>query len=247
MVREVTSHGALIRVADAFPEAVGNLDPERSELARRHALAMLDALAAGRWQPPMEVQDQPGHLGLLVVEGLLTRDVVLGGATATEIVGRGDILRPADHDGESAPVPFGVEWTVLESTRVAVLDRRFALEFGHCPEMLEALMRRAIRRVHSLALHLAVSHLRRVDTRLLVLLWHLADRWGRVEPNGVHVPMRLTHQTLGRLVGAQRPSVTTALKQLAGAGHVARMDDGTWLLCGEPPDTLKRIRATVTA
>ena len=105
-------------------------------------------------------------------------------------------------------------------------------------------MRKAIRRVHSLALHLAVSHLRRVDTRLLVLLWHLADRWGRVEPDGVRVPMRLTHQTLGRLVGAQRPSVTTALKQLADAGHVARMADGTWLLRGDPPDTLARIRAT---
>ncbi|MFL5909129.1 MAG: Crp/Fnr family transcriptional regulator [Gaiellaceae bacterium] len=239
--------GAVIRVADAFPGLMGDLDPERSELARRHALAMLEPLAPGTWQPPQDLQHQRGHLGLLVVEGLLTRDVVLGASTATEIVGRGDILRPADHDGESAPVPFDVEWTVLEPTRVAVLDRRFAAAVGAWPEMLETLMRMAIRRVHSLALHLAVSHLRRVDTRLLVLLWHLADRWGRVEPDGVRVPMRLTHQTLGRLVGAQRPSVTTALKQLADGGHVVRMADGTWLLRGDPPATLESIRATATA
>ena len=238
------TNGGVIRVADAFPEVANDLDPERAELARRHVLAMLDPLTPGTWQPPVELQLQPGHLGLLVVEGLLTRDVVLGASTATEIVGRGDILRPADHDGEAAPVPFDVEWTVLEASSVAVLDRRFAASAGHWPEMLEALMRKAMRRVHSLALHLAVSHLRRVDTRLLVLLWHLADRWGRVEPDGVRVPMRLTHQTLGRLVGAQRPSVTTALKQLADAGHVSRMADGTWLLRGDPPDTLARIRAT---
>jgi CRP-like cAMP-binding protein len=208
---------------------------------------MLEPLAPGAWQPPQDLQRQRGHLGLLVVDGLLTRDVVLGASTATEIVGRGDILRPADHDGEAAPVPFDIEWTVLDPSLVAVLDRRFAASAGAWPEMLETLMRTAIRRVHSLALHLAVSHLRRVDTRLLVLLWHLADRWGRVEPDGVRVPMRLTHQTLGRLVGAQRPSVTTALKQLGDGGHVARMTDGTWLLRGDPPDTLERIRATATA
>ena len=100
------------------------------------------------------------------------------------------------------------------------------------------------RRVHSLALHLAVCHMRRVDTRLLVILWHLADRWGRVEPDGVHVPLRLTHQSLGRLVGAQRPSVTTALKQLGETDQVMRREDGTWLLTGEPPDALERLRET---
>jgi CRP-like cAMP-binding protein len=195
----------------------------------------------------VEIQREPGHLGLLVAEGLLTRDVQLGGTVACEIVGRGDILRPADHDGESAPVPFGVHWTVLEPTRLAVLDRRFALTVGHWPETIEVLMRTAVRRTHSLALHLAVCHLRRVDTRVLVVLWHLADRWGRVEPDGVRVPMRLTHQTLGRLVGAQRPSVTTALRQLTEAGRVARSDDGGWLLRGQPPDTLERLREDPSA
>jgi CRP/FNR family cyclic AMP-dependent transcriptional regulator len=140
-------------------------------------------------------------------------------------------------------VPFAVQWTVLEPTRLAVLDRRFTAVIGHWPEAIEVIMRASMRRVHSLALHLAVSHLRRVDTRLLVLFWHLADRWGKVEREGVHVPMRLTHQTLGRLVGAQRPSVTTALKQLTDSGQVSRLDDGSWRLHGEPPDTLERLRA----
>jgi CRP/FNR family transcriptional regulator, cyclic AMP receptor protein len=242
VTKHMGSNDAVIRVVDAFPELVANLDEERATLARKHALATLKGLAPGSWQPDLEVQRAPGHLGLLVVDGLLTRDVMLGSTVATEIVGRGDILRPADHDGESAPVPFGVQWTVLEPTRLAILDRRFSLVVGHWPETIEVLMRTAVRRTHSLALHLAVCHLRRVDIRLLVVLWHLADRWGRVETDGVRVPLRLTHQTLGRVVGAQRPSVTTALRQLMDADRVVRTDDGGWLLRGQPPDTFERLR-----
>jgi CRP/FNR family cyclic AMP-dependent transcriptional regulator len=81
-----------------------------------------------------------------------------------------------------------------------------------------------------------------VDVRLLVMMWYLADRWVKVTPGGVNVPLRLTHQTLGRLVGAQRPSVTTALKQLAVEGLLTRAADGSWLLHGDAPDTLERLR-----
>lgn len=231
-----------VRVVDALPALERALHPEQLELARKHAVASVKELPPGTWQAATADPREPGDLGLLVLEGMLTREVVLGTSVATEIVGHGDLLRPSDHDGEEAPVPFAVQWTVLEPTKLAVLDRRFAAVVGHWPEAVEVLTRASMRRVHSLALHLAVCHLRRVDTRLVVLLWHLADRWGRVAPDGVHVPMKLTHQTLGRLVGAQRPSVTTALKQLSDAGQVSRLDDGSWLLHGDPPDTLERIR-----
>jgi DNA-binding IclR family transcriptional regulator len=59
-----------------------------------------------------------------------------------------------------------------------------------------------------------------------------------VTPTGVLVPMPLTHTWLARLVGAQRPSVTTALKQLADQGLVERLTDGSWLLKGDPPAEL---------
>jgi DNA-binding transcriptional ArsR family regulator len=75
----------------------------------------------------------------------------------------------------------------------------------------------------------------------------MADRWGKVTPEGVHVPLKLTHQLLGRVIGAQRPSVTTALKQLMEDGLVSRREDGTWLLHGDPPDTLERMRSSIDA
>jgi hypothetical protein len=214
----VGADSSVIRVAEAFPALVRGLDSERAGLARRHALATLEVLSPGTWQPP--IANEPGHLGLLVLEGMLTREVVLGSTIATEIVGHGDLLRPADHDGENAPVPFAVQWTVLEPTRLAVLDRRFTAVVGHWPEVIEVIVRATMRRVHSMALHLAVCHLRRVDARLLVLLWHLADRWGTVQREGVHVPMRLTHQMLGRLVGAvgQRPRDAPRRRNVAPSG-----------------------------
>jgi CRP-like cAMP-binding protein len=233
-----------VRVVEALPEIVEHLEPEQQEIARRQLVADLVVAKTGSWRPQVAT-NRPGHLGLLVLEGLLSRDVILEKPLATELVGQGDLLRPSDRDGEDAPIPFGVSWTVLEPARFAVLDPTFARTLGQWPSAVEAVLRGASNRAHSLAITLAVSNLRRVDVRLLVLLWYLADRWGRVTPDGVIVPLRLTHETLARLVGAQRPSVTTAIRQLEAEDRLRRTRDRLWLLCGDPPETLAR-RTAVT-
>ncbi len=176
-----------VRVVEAFPEIVEYLDREQQELARRQLVAELIVAKTGSWMPQVRT-DVPGHLGLLVLDGLLSRDVILEKPLATELVGQGDLLRPSDRDGEDAPVPFGVSWTVLEPARLAVLDPTFARALGQWPSAMAAVLRGASNRAHSLAITLAVSNLRRVDVRLLMLLWYLADRWGRVTPEGVIVP-----------------------------------------------------------
>jgi CRP/FNR family transcriptional regulator, cyclic AMP receptor protein len=236
-----------VRIADAFPQLLRHLPPDQAQVAGHYALATIETLQPGPWRPDPALQPRPGHMGVLVIDGLMARDVHLGSSVATELVGRGDILRPADHDGGDAPVPFDVEWSVLEPTRVALLDHEFASVICHWPEAVEVIVQNAVRRAHTLGMHLAVCHLRRVTTRLLVLMWHLADRWGKVTGDGVAVPLKLTHQMLGRLVGAQRPSVTTALRELMDAGLVSRCDDGTWMLHGDPPDELERIRGSELA
>jgi hypothetical protein len=226
-----------VQVADLLPEFVERLDPEQQRLARRLLVTDMITLRRGAWHPAGITDYRPGHLGLLVLDGLITRDVILDRPLATELLGRGDLLRPIDHDGLNAPVAFDIGWNVLVPTRLAVLDPAFTRTLGHWPAATEALVRSAVTRTHSLALTLAVSHLRRVDTRVLVLMWHLADRWGRVRPDGVLVPLKLTHETLARLVGAQRPSVTTALRTLQLEGRLLRTEDRDWLLRGEPPTT----------
>jgi CRP-like cAMP-binding protein len=130
---------------------------------------------------------------------------------------------------------------------VALLDRRVTALVGQVPELNTALFGRAMRRSRWLALHLAIRCLRRIDVRLLVLFWHLADRWGRVTPAGVVLPLPFTHDLLGRLVGAQRPTVTTALGQLADRGLVSRRADGSWLLGLELPEELVRLDAAAAS
>ena len=82
----------------------------------------------------------------------------------------------------------------------------------------------------------AISQLTRVDRRLRALFWHLAERWGRVSSQGVIVPLALTHRILGQLVGARRPTVSTALAELAEREELVRRPDGSWLLRGDPPN-----------
>ena len=59
-------------------------------------------------------------------------------------------------------------------------------------------------------------------------------------PGGVVVSLRLPHRTLAGMVGARRPSVTTALGQLIARGEVERRPDGGWLLLGNPPEAREK-------
>ena len=122
-------------------------------------------------------------------------------------------------------------------TRVAILDTRVAIAAGRWPSIATALHARHVRRARSLAFQRAIAQLPRVDDRMLVLLWALAERWGRVSPDGVRVPVGLPHRTLATLVGARRPSVTTALTGLAREGLIERTTEG-WLLHGDPDEVL---------
>jgi hypothetical protein len=73
---------------------------------------------------------------------------------------------------------------------------------------------------------LGIASIPHLDDRLLALLRVLADRWGYVRRDGVHLRVRLTHDTLAGLAGAQRPSITTALGRLARLGQVRRTPEG---------------------
>lgn len=226
---------AFVRVLEEDPELATDLDPTSLQLATRHAIAAVEVVAPGPWEPTAPPDGGQGHLGLLVLDGLLLRDVTFARAACTELLGRGDLLRPWDWDNEVATVRPTVTWTALQPLRLAVLDRRITAILGRWPELVSAIAARAVRRSSELATTQATSHLTRVDARLELLFWGLADRWGRVGPDGVVLDLPLTHQVLGRLVGAQRPSVTTALSDLTRRGVIERREDGAWVLRGKPP------------
>jgi CRP-like cAMP-binding protein len=130
---------------------------------------------------------------------------------------------------------------VLAPVLLAVLDGEFARSLVLWPPVMSALLERVVRRTQRMAIHQALLHLTPVETRLLVLFWHLAERWGHVTPHGITIKLRISHEVLGQLVGSQRASVTTGLRHIDESGLLVRRADGTWLLRGSPPEEMVHI------
>ncbi|MGI8507328.1 MAG: Crp/Fnr family transcriptional regulator [Solirubrobacteraceae bacterium] len=174
--------------------------------------------------------------GLLVLDGVLAVNVCVGDRIAAELLGPGDVVECSGPEEEEL-LACVVDWRVLHPTRFAVLDCAFTDRVRPWPQIMQALLRRVERRARNLNVQRAIASQPRLEVRLALLLWHLAGRWGRVEPGGVRLPLPLTHQLLGRLVGAERPSVSHALARLARSGLVTGHGD-EWHLHGKIEDQL---------
>jgi CRP/FNR family cyclic AMP-dependent transcriptional regulator len=230
------------RVLDEDPDLAGGLDGRRLEEARRRCLAGEVILDAGEWTPEAEAAAEAGRggYGLLLLDGLIVRRVGAPSRYAAELLGPGDLLRPWQVDGEDVTLPFDVRFTILERVRLAVLDKAFAKRAAPFPEVSVALMGRSMQRSRTLAVNMAIVHYPQVRPRLLLLLWHLADRWGRVTLEGVRIPLRLRHHLLADLLAVRRPSATAALQELIGEGIVSRDEDGL-ILRGDVMERLDEV------
>jgi hypothetical protein len=223
---------ALIGVLDEDPELGETLAPGLLEAARGDAQAQSLHVAGeltAAW--PADVRN---GLGLLVIEGLLVRRVGVDGRFGAELLGRGDLLRPWQTEDDGTSVPQTSAWRVLQQAHIAVLDLDFARRIAAYPEIHGQLLARAVRRSRYMAAGIAIMHQPKVETRLHLLLWQLADRWGRVRPDGVLLPVRLTHAIFSELIGARRPTVSAALGGLERDGRITRNGEG-WVLHGSPP------------
>jgi CRP/FNR family cyclic AMP-dependent transcriptional regulator len=205
--------------------------PQLRERAAGELIARVLRVMPGPWQVPPPLDEHT--LGLLVLSGVLVRRTEIDGRAAVELVGEGDLLRPWQDREAGAPC-WQADWLALASTRLAWLDGPLAAQLGRYPGLTACLLERALRRSRQLAANMAIVHQPRVEQRLLLVLWQLAGRWGRVRRDGVLVPVRLTHALLADLVAARRPTVSAALSALSRRGLVRQLEDG-WLLLGAPP------------
>lgn len=177
-----------------------------------------------------------GGIGLLVLGGLLIRRVGIDERYGAELLGEGDLLRPwQNRDSHMLALTTG--FSVVEPTHLAVLDESFVRHLAAYPELSCTLVARAMQRARHLAVNMAIVNQPRVDVRLHMLLWHLAGRWGRVRREATVLPLRLTHAVLAQLVAARRPTVSTALSDLARRELVINRRN-EWLLAGEAPGEL---------
>jgi CRP/FNR family transcriptional regulator, cyclic AMP receptor protein len=186
---------------------------------------------AGSWRPHALTPAARRAFALLVCDGLIVRELELAGTLTADLLGPGDLVA----FGLSGERLLATEerWHVSAAAKVAILDDRVLPAFHAWPVLSSRLVTRAARQAARAADQRAISQLPRVELRIRALLWHLAERWGRIGSSGVVVPLDLTHTALGHLVGARRSTVTLALGELSRLGSVVRRSDGAWVLSEE--------------
>jgi CRP/FNR family transcriptional regulator, cyclic AMP receptor protein len=229
-----------VRLLVTEPDLGASIAEDDLATARRIVIAPTETVAPGIWEGTTAVDDA---FAAVVLDGLLTRECRLAGRCSTHIVGAGDVIPLGE--APAAGAVGQLSWRATMPTRIAVLDRRFVAAVARWPWLVADIVRRTASWAERAAVLQGIAQLPRVEDRLLALLWHLADHWGRVGSDGVVLPLKLSHEALGTLVGARRPTVSLALAELRGrdvvrAGHGGFVlhPDGRALL--ERPPSLER-------
>ncbi len=229
MIRRGVLMDEAVDVVDALPELHDALPRERRALARQTLRARTMLLRRGRWDAMLDTPCIEGGAGFLILEGALVRCVTAAHRTSGELLGPGDLMRP-DHDPYDEDPLFTSYYRPVSEVRLAVLDARFTRAAALVPELTPALVAAMTRRAGAVARQLVIVQSQSVEARILTTLGYLAERWGVVTVDGVVLPEFLSHGTLALLLGARRPSVTSAMVRLDARGEVQRRADGRWLL-----------------
>src|SRR4051794_26344337 len=207
-----------VRLLVAEPELGAGIPAADRATARRIVIAPTLDVPTGPWDGAAG----DGAFAAVVLDGLLTRECGLAGRCSPHLVAAGDVI-PLGDPGPGADVG-ALRWRAATDAQLAVLDRRFVAAVARWPWLVADIVRRTACWADRAAVLQAISQLPRVEDRLLALLWHLVDRWGRVAGDGVVLPLKLSHAALGTLVGARRPTVSLALTDLRDRGLVHTRD-----------------------
>jgi Crp-like helix-turn-helix domain len=178
--------------------------------------------------------DADGY-GLMLLDGLLLAELDAGRSRAGWLIGAQDLIRPSGL--YESVLTEQTRWRALAPTRVVMLDRAFGLRAGGIPMVARTLVTRATRTSNWLLAKSLILSSPVVEERLLLLFALLGERWGRVTTEGVALTLPLTHEMLGTLCGARRPSVTLALHALERGGLLTCGGKGSWLFRRPLTDT----------
>ena len=133
-------------------------------------------------------------------------------------------------------MPIGLSLTTVDPywatalTDVDVLPLPLA-EVEASPILMAGIFRNLTLRLQQAEAWLALSGKRLVTDRLRHFLIMLAQDFGQVEPQGIRIPMRLTHHQLATAIGTTRVTVTRLLKEFKVEG---------WLVIDQRQVVLRR-------
>lgn len=226
------------------PELGSHLTAQERESAAQSCRVNVVHVAPGVWTP--QVSPSSSIFSLVLLEGILLRETALGRHTHVELLTAGDVVLPPTSPAsseESLVMPMSGLFA-LNQLRVMVLGPEFLQAAVRWPALLFSLQERlAHQQTRAAAQSLAV-HERRAEHRILLMLWLLGERCGRVTPDGLLLPLEFTHMALGRLIAARRPTVSLALKQLETDGLITLRADGRTVITSAAMDTIKQLTAT---
>jgi hypothetical protein len=235
MTRQVTESdireggGSLMQrvsLLDVEPALGTHLNEEQFREARSACMVSVVGVPRGNWRSHGSGDGVVG--GFLVIRGLLTRRIGVGDRRGAELLGRGDVIYPACPPDERVVVSTS-SWRVEKTALLAVLDERFHRSVAPWPRLVVALHERSAIRSHSLLVRLAIADHPQIVRRVHLMLWHLADRWGRPEEDGVFLPLKLSRVTLADLVCSTRESVSRSIAELERRGQVRVRGNGYFL------------------
>lgn len=179
------------------------------------------------------IADQPGEAVYVLLEGSVKVNALRpdGTEVVLAVLGTGEVLgemSATDSLGRSASV------VALEQTKMLWMDRR---TFGTSVASSTALSRN-LSEILSKRVRLANARLIAIASldvpgRVASQLLSLAREYGRVNPVGIRIPMRLTQGDLAALVGASRVSVNQALGQFRKRGVISSGKDGRFTIHDE--------------
>jgi CRP/FNR family transcriptional regulator, cyclic AMP receptor protein len=219
-----------VSLLDARSEVTRHLTPdERDELVS----IALPVLRAGPGHLDLEeLLNDHNAFGATVVDGLVTGSLSVGEQAGIHLLGPGDVL---PSESELWPAWLGnLEFRTAAPVQLALFGAELLIAVHRWPRIMQGLYASIGEQMHRLSAQLVICQLPRVEDRVLAMLWLLAESWGHVTPSGVRLPLALTHETVGGLVGARRPTVTLALRKLTDDGALVPQESG-WLLLERPP------------
>jgi CRP-like cAMP-binding protein len=225
-----------IALVDAWPEVAGFVPSADLALARP---ALVARVVTAEDEDVFDVLGTRarGALAFLIVEGVVLKVTSFAGRSALELLGPGDLLAPPLTALRQVESPAVSRYLAHGRASLAVLDDRFRHAARRWPGLFDCLHEGLGRQTHRASRHLAILHLPRVEDRIVALFADLAERFGRMTPDGIVIDLPLTHQVIGDLVASRRPTISIALQTLAADGVVERLDDGRWHLAAHavPP------------
>ena len=180
--------------------------------------------------PLLRADGELTAVDFIIVDGIVLKQTQFAGRSSLELLGPGDVVAPPLSPLRQLESRAISSYAAHGLASLAVIDDQFRAAARRCPELSDALLDRLARQTHRASMHLAMLHIARAEDRVLALFSDLAERFGRVTPDGILIEVELTHGLIGQLVGSRRPTVSLALEEHSSLGTLTKTPNGRWML-----------------